>query len=333
MKNLFSNLILLFILGSMFVGCQPGTENIEGQLPSPTGSKDEIIVVMDTTLYNGELGGVIKEHLADLYRILPQPEPVYELINIPHFSYKNMFKRYRNVLLVNIDKQYTQTKFRVLKNVNANPQIIIEAQAPNKKMMNKLLSQKAEAILDRFLETERENYISTYKKIADRGITKSIEKKFGISMVVPKGYSIDKDTTNFMWIVQEGRHYSQNILIYEYPYNKSKTFYLGNIKERRNKFTRRYVPGPSPQSYMKIENLVNSMYSEIEINGLEVTEVRGLWKLENDFMGGPFINYSFYNPITEKAVSVDAFVYAPKYDKRNYVSQLEAMLHTVEIAR
>jgi hypothetical protein len=331
MKKLVFNFILLFSLGSIFVGCNQNTKNIEGTLPGSTGSTGEILVVMDTSLYNnGETGRLVKEKLGKIYQILPQAEPIFDLINIPHFSFKKMFMRYRNVLYVDIDGKYTETKYKVYKDRYASPQTYIQAQAPNKKMMRTLLSKKGDAILDKFLEAERNNYLSTYKKMENKGVTKRLKDKFGISMVIPKGYSIDKDTTNFTWVAQEARHYSQNILVYEYPHEKTRTFLLGSIKERRNKFTQRYVPGPSPQSYVVIEDIVDPLYNQFELNGLKITEIRGLWKVENDFMGGPFINYSFYNPITEKAVSVDVFVYAPKYDKRKYLRQLEVMLHTIK---
>jgi hypothetical protein len=59
--------------------------------------------------------------------------------------------------------------------------------------------------------------------------------------------------------------------------------------------------------------------------------LRGLWKLENAFMGGPFINISLLDENRNRVVTVDAFVYAPGLDKRNYVREVEAILNTFKI--
>jgi hypothetical protein len=59
-------------------------------------------------------------------------------------------------------------------------------------------------------------------------------------------------------------------------------------------------------------------------------ETRGLWDIENDFMGGPFISHALIDKTGERVLVLDAFVYHPRADKRNYVRQLEAILYSFE---
>jgi hypothetical protein len=58
-------------------------------------------------------------------------------------------------------------------------------------------------------------------------------------------------------------------------------------------------------------------------------EVRGLWKVKGDFMGGPFVNLSILNEKTNKIVCVDGYVYAPSQNKRLIMRQVEAVLKTI----
>ena len=51
---------------------------------------------------------------------------------------------------------------------------------------------------------------------------------------------------------------------------------------------------------------------------------RGLWKLENGFMGGPFLIKTYF--IEEKIVVSVGVVFAPQSQKRNYIKVLEAIL-------
>jgi hypothetical protein len=60
-------------------------------------------------------------------------------------------------------------------------------------------------------------------------------------------------------------------------------------------------------------------------------EMRGLWKVENEFMGGPFISYSVLDQEKSKILHLYGFVYAPKLNKRNYIRQLDAILRTAKL--
>jgi hypothetical protein len=57
-------------------------------------------------------------------------------------------------------------------------------------------------------------------------------------------------------------------------------------------------------------------------------EVRGLWEMENDMMGGPFISYSQVDTLKNLVVVAEGFVYAPKKEKRELIREMEAALMT-----
>ena len=59
-------------------------------------------------------------------------------------------------------------------------------------------------------------------------------------------------------------------------------------------------------------------------------QTRGMWEVKNDFMGGPFVSHSFYSPDGEDIIVAEAFVYAPRYDKRQYLRQVESLLYSWE---
>jgi hypothetical protein len=53
--------------------------------------------------------------------------------------------------------------------------------------------------------------------------------------------------------------------------------------------------------------------------------------VEGDFMGGPYINLSVLDASKNRVITLDGFVYAPKYNKRNYLRQVEAMMYSLEL--
>ncbi len=59
-------------------------------------------------------------------------------------------------------------------------------------------------------------------------------------------------------------------------------------------------------------------------------ELRGVWSVENDFMGGPFISYTFVDTRDNDIITIMGYVYHPNKKKRNLLSQLEAIISSVK---
>ena len=55
---------------------------------------------------------------------------------------------------------------------------------------------------------------------------------------------------------------------------------------------------------------------------------QGLWDLNIKGMGGPFVNYVFYDEDTQRLYMLDGSVYAPKYYKRNLIQQMDVTLQS-----
>ncbi|MBS3806365.1 MAG: DUF4837 family protein [Bacteroidales bacterium] len=332
MNRLFVSFLFVTIGLLVITGCNPEkAKQQQGVMPSVTGKTGELIVVMDTAKFRSEVGLPIKKQLSSVFKGLPQPEPIFNLINIPPKAFDKGFKTHRNVLRIHVARKYSEPRFVVRKGVHSKSQILIEAQAPNDSLLQRLFREKGDVAADRFVESEWNRYLKAYRGMRDRGVIQHLREKFNIEMVIPKGFKLDKDTTNFSWLAKEDPEYSQGFLVYKYPYNGEKTFTLGYQIRMRDRFTKKFVPGPSPGSYMITETMVTPFFNKKRINNHTVYEMRGLWKVKNDFMGGPFVSYSIYNENSGEVVTVDGFVYAPRFNKRDYVRQMEAILQSLEL--
>jgi hypothetical protein len=334
MNRSIATLILVAVGFFALMGCNSEkARQQKGVMPSVTGKTGELIVVMDTSKFRGQVGLPIKKKLSSVFKGLPQPEPIFDLINIPSKAFEKGFKTHRNVLRINVDAKYTEPRFVVRRGVYSKSQILIEAQAPSDTALKRLFREKGDVAARRFIESEWNRYLKAYKGLRDQGLNKHLREKFNIEMVIPKGFQLALDTTNFTWIEKEDPDYTQGFLVYKYPYEGEETFTLGYQIQMRDRFIKKFVPGPSPGSYMVTETLVTPFFEKKRVNDHTVYEMRGLWKVKNDFMGGPFVAYSIFDENTGNVVTVDAFVYAPRFDKRDYVRQMEAMLQSLQLAR
>ena len=317
--------ILIIISLIAFTSCKE--KNKSALLPNVTGKAGEVVLVIDNDLWNSEVGKEFRKKLIRDYPGLPQPEPLFDLIHIPYQAFTSIFKTHRNVIIVQISNEYSEPKIIIQKNLYAKPQIVINVIGPDISTIENLIAEKGELIVDRLLKMETSRYANNYIKYEEKEVGERIAQKFGINLKFPKGYKIDMDTTDFVWIANDSPTMAQAVLIYSFnlPEVDLTTPYL---VAKRNEFTKRFVAGPNTNSYMIVEQEMEPFRREIEVNNLKITELRGLWRVEGDFMGGPFISFTFINH--NKVIHIDGFVYAPQFKKRDYIRQLEAILNSVK---
>ena len=75
----FSILAVLAVLAALAVSCGGSGKKL---LPNVSGKAGEVIVVINQTDWEGEVGDALRELLASDCPFLPQREPLYTLVNI-----------------------------------------------------------------------------------------------------------------------------------------------------------------------------------------------------------------------------------------------------------
>ena len=181
-----------------------------------------------------------------------------------------------------------------------------------------------------FLKAEKDRLKKTYLDSHEKAVYNTMLKEYRIKLHVPIGFNIVKKDSDFVWIRYDTPLITQNILVYTYPYDSDSTFTSKFQLGKRNLIMRKNIPGPIPGSYMTTEMELPIDFNILKHNGNYASEMRGLWKLENDFMGGPFISLSVLDGSRRRVVTIEGNVYAPKNNKRNYLRQCEAMVYSLE---
>lgn len=323
------NPIFSFFIFIFFISCT--NENGEKKtLPGITGRAGELIIVLPDSYWNSKTGERIRGFFAAEVPGLPQPEPVFDLVQIAPDNFSNIFQTHRNILLVEI-KEENKNQVEIKKDVWAQPQMTIKISATDTAVFHSMLNDNAEKIIRYFLQKERERIMESYGKQKDKGIVSLLNEKHGVTLTVPQGYNIAREGENFVWLQYETKDIIQAVLLYHYPYTAQNTFTKNALIAKRDSIAKKYIPGPSDNSYMQTDTVYGApTFTEIDFNGNYAAELRGLWYVKNDFMGGPFVNYSFLDKERNRVISLDVFVFAPKFDKRNYLRQLEAIAYSVK---
>jgi len=304
-------------------------------LPNVTGRAGEVVVVMNAPLWEDEPGRTLGKTLESEHPGLIQYEPMFNVVRIGHAAFSNIFKTHRNIVIVNVSSHATDTRMNIRRNVWARPQTVLEITATDAGALSSFLENQQERILEEFVMAERERIVDYHRAMERTSIRERLQQKFNISMVVPTGYNIVLDTTDFVWIRHDPRRLTQDIIqgvfVYQFEYTDPETFTPDFLVQSRNRFLRRFIEGPSAGSWMSTETLIPPDFDEFMDNDRYFAMLRGLWRVENDFMGGPFVSYITLDESRNKVIVAEAFVYVPGDRKRNLLRQVEAIISTLEV--
>ncbi len=331
------------------------------------GKTNEIIIVCDQSHWEGPLGDSIRYHFESPYLILPQPEPVFDLRHFTPTELRNqpLRKKLRTYLLVaNLDDENSETTKLMRKDISdekvrkarenssfntmigknkwANGQVLVYLFGIGEEDLYKNIKSKFPAISERVRNfDEKQIEAAVYVFGENRDLSLKAEEEMSLDIKIPNEYVlavedlsnvVNKDTTSFIWMRKESEDVSSNIMLYSYPYKSEKQFSDEGIKEVRDLIGKKYISTTVEGSYMKINDVDLPMYAgETDVNGVYAWEVRGIWEMENDFMGGSFISFLLHHKDKGRLIMVDGFVYAPGKKKRDYMMQLEHVFRGIKI--
>lgn len=315
-------LFLWPFLTLLIFSCKPKSEKKEA-----TGNINTISVIIDDQLWNGEVGDSIRNKFASPVVGLPKEEPLFTINQYPIRLLEGYMTNSRNIIVV---KKENENRFQTIQNEFATPQNVFHISGKTAASILNLVEVYAPEMIEKMREAE----ITENQRIIDTALTdtKKISDKFNVSLHVPKGYKIAMRRRKFIWLKKEITSGNTSILVYQVPIRsiKNRQNVTNNIIKMRDSIGNLYIHGTTPGTQMITEDSYSPYLFHIRIRGKETFETKGTWELKNDFMSGPFINYTIIDPKNNRALVLEGFCYAPSKEKRDLMFELESIIKSVE---
>ena len=335
MKSLVNLVTISLLTASLFlVSCF----SEQSGKPRSTGKTNVILVVTNTKAqWEGDLGTQLREYFGTELGGLPQPEPMFSFYNIALKDFNKVYKKFHNIFIIDINPEWNEPLVETKTNLWSWPQRIIKITAPDEQSFSSVFEEQKEAYLRLFDKMERERTINSFQMANDISISNRLMRDFELYLAVPGGFSVAKQEQDFIWMRHTVQKLKQDvelgIMIYTSEYSDTVAFSPDQIISRRNEITRKYISGPTKGSTMKVaDRFVKPIFKLADDFVVDyAVETRGLWDVTNDFMGGPFISYTFVDEKTNRLITLDGYIYYPNELKRNYIRQLESIFHTLKL--
>lgn len=282
-------------------------------LPKSGGRPFEVLVV-------GDRDSLLRKVLSADVEGLPQSEPSFDVSATDSAHFAGALRLARSIVTVNIDPNlYTATRIRYEKNVYAQPQIMVYIGAPSTKMLAQGLAAQAPMLRQLLNRFEANAAIALLSHKRNIEAEKTVRKLFGVEMWIPMDMVSSKQGKDFLWLSNNSPTGMQNIVIYRSSAPQSTDHYI----HLRDSVMRLHIKGETDAMFMRTvkATVTGSLTKE---KGRSIMVHKGLWEMEGDDMGGPFIAH------TQGHLTVEAFVFAPGMKKRNLLRRTEAALYTLK---
>jgi hypothetical protein len=330
----FIRFFLGFALIISLFSCKDTNSGKSKALFKMSGTAGEVLVIMDANYWKGALGDSVKNWFQQPQFGLPQGEPMFNVINVPHAAFKGVMLTHRNVLVVNIDPKFKKSSVSLKDEKWSKSQKYFEIDVSDSKSFLDEFNKYKNDIINTFIEADRMRIVEMQSKQADVKLSNEIEKNYNIKIVVPEGYRINKDLGNFLWTSLETKVNSRGIILFTEEYLSENQLEQSQIVTLFNEKLKADIPGPLDGSYMALDVEAPMMKTVYQYkNKYYAVEIRGLWTVVNDFMAGPFIINAIVDSERNRVVYVMGYVYAPDEKKRNLLRQVEGVLQTLDFVK
>ncbi|TDI77065.1 MAG: DUF4837 family protein [Bacteroidetes bacterium] len=354
-----SGILCTVFLGLTASGCFDGA-----YLPNATGSEVEIAVVTDSASWHGIIGETLRTELSPWISTLPAPEKMFRLVHTPLTDAKSLkrVKTLKNVVFVApISDSTLEAQFlRAILDEEGEAGILggVSTVVPRRDLWRRnqqvfyVLGGTEEAVVN-IVKKAGDNLRYTFNSIIRERVTiemfrrgrqfdieEKLMEKHGFAVNAQHDYFTAIDTTNFVWLRRVINSDSwRSIFIWWIDDASPNSLTPEWIYEARQRLTESWIAGNSG-GFVSIDFRRDLETENIDFLGRFGYETRGLWHMvgrDDDGktveygMGGPFVTYSFYDEATRRIYMIDGMVFAPGFDKREFLRHVEAIAHTFRL--
>lgn len=327
--------ITIFLFAALLLTSCHSRQNEAILKKSSSGKTCEVLLAADKNVYIGDTKTLIDSILREDQPGLPQAEPRFDVVNIPVSSLRNtqMFQMHRNIVLCDVQPD-NPDKVYISHDRWASPQVMVDIAASSDSSLRSLLRRYEGIIKKNIYQAEHQRIINAFHNLRNVELMQRVKERFGFTMTFSEDFrwaQTATDDPDFAWVHKETKDFSLGILIHTMPYRDESQFESARIDNRLDTLMRRKVPGPAEGSYMGTERRMEIEHARYDYTGSDYCiETRGLWRVFGDFMGGPFVTYTVLSPDRRQIVEVTGYVYCPRFDKRDYLMQVEGICNSIQ---
>ena len=355
--------VLLAGLAALLLGPLTGCDG--DYRPRAIGKEGEVTVVMDSTHWTGPTGEAFRQTVTPWMETLPQPERMFEIRHLElrnERTYESIQDLKNVVIAAPLSDSTNEANFlrrRLSKEarqaINDGQSAIVDkpnlwrrsqrvffVTAATPEALAEVIEKQGREMKRSFNEiTLQRMEREMYDDARQFALEDSLMERHGFAVNVQHDFQIAIDTTTategFVWLRRILARTRREFFVY-YKENASPSQLTPEwIYATHDSLTREHFRG-NVSGFVRIDYRRSLKTREANPMDRYGYETRGLWHFveptdeEGEFMplagGGPFLTYAFYDRPSDRLYLLHGSVFAPDFDKLQFLRQMEVMANT-----
>ena len=342
---------LLFLSATILSMTSCTKEATEALMPEATGAAYDLYIVIPEELkpVYGEdaLGNKRQINQTPLYDSLravfeypmectPNGDEYFYVTNILPEHFTRNIRTLGNVVQLSIDPTNASDPVVTMERDKfARGQVIVKMYARDQQSLADYIMTIQEGLRNVFVKAEISRAMHKLEKDNALQQEDRLMKMQNVSMLIPfaiKKAGVGAKDKNFFWVTDDYMDKQSHLIVYSVPYTDANIFTLEGAVAVRDSVLKANIEGGTDGSYMTTnKKIVLPEYKALNVGGKYVGELRGMWRMENGLMAGPFVCHMRLDELNKRVVFAEGFVYAPNDGKRRLIRNLEASIYTLKL--
>ncbi len=322
-------IVYLFLMIFFLCACSKKKDPIAGNLNPSYGNRNEVVLVIDDSLWIGATGDSIRSRLAMPTRGLPEEEPVFDLVQIDPRIFTTKIRTARNVVLFSTN---TAQEFLLEKSFYATPQNFFFVRAQNSGDLIKLFKSHSDSIISVFKASELNEQMHQIVR-SSNGERHELKDFFGCTLKIPDDYYLQVENDfPFLWYQKDLSSGNLNLVLYEFPIAEIENS-SGSVEEHliaaKNYIGKEFLKTAKDSAYVITNSRVVPVFGKSTLQNFPVYQMIGNWETVNDYLTGPFICYAIRDDYYKRYLFIEGYINNPFRNKRDQLLEMEAIIKTV----
>lgn len=318
------------------------------------GENDVITVIADSADYDA-LSDVLENAFHQPF-LTPQPETWFQLVRYDLADLLD-HKRDRNILILapldadNRMGEYMRSALDtavrrmvndgkehvfVQKDLWYRGQTVVHLTGRSMDALREFMAANARQLEYYFKQAWDEREIARMKSLPrEEELETRLFASFGFSFSVVKSWFLAKDSSeiNTVLLRRQAPAETERWLLVHWL-DTTNTALLSNAfaYETRNRLTRMLYRTYDDAAHVVIDSLNGLQFDEVNFQDRFAIRMKGLWRMNDYSMGGPFVSYLFYDESQKRIYFIEGSVFAPKYEKKKLIQDVDVMIQTFHVA-
>lgn len=326
MKRSILYLLMLFVV---VLGCNDKKENSTLNLKPSFGNRNEVVLVIDDSLWIGKFGDTIRKHLAKPIVGSTNKEPIFDLLQVDPKIFSTRTKMARNIVLFSTN---TEHEFLLQKSVNATPQNYFFLRARNSNDLLKMFSSRADSIISVFKASELNEEMHDVVRYSTKDLHE-LKDYLGCTLKIPDTYHLQvKKEFPFLWYQKDLSSGSINLVLYEFPISEIENTNESieeHLLHARNYIGKEFLKTAKEGAYIITDPTKKQFITKEMLHNFPVYKITGTWETYNDYLKGIYVCYILRDEYYQRYLFIEGYISNPYKNKRNHILEIEAIIKTI----